>query len=77
MVARATPAERRASVKNMKKEWHRMSCFTQHVLQNLQSKGPDEGSDWGDAYYTKPELKGALPDLHPKHCGFATHTILL
>lgn len=54
-----------------------MSCLTQHVLQNLQSKGPDEGSDWGDAYYTKPELKGALPDLHPKHCGFATHTILL
>lgn len=30
----------------------------------------------GNIEYTRPEIKGALPDLYPQHYSFTTHTIL-
>lgn len=77
MLTRATTAGRRESMKSVKKLWHRMFCLTQYMALNLQIKGPDKGSDQGNIKQTRPELKRALPDLHPKHYGSTTHIVLL
>lgn len=52
-------------MKSTNKVWHRMCCPM-----------PDTGSDWDNIEYTRPEIKGALPDLYPQQYSSTTHTIL-